>query len=67
MLSLLLALAALLQEPAADGIRRPAPPESHAVVEVPDFELTDAHGEPFRLSRDCGEDWVLLVFVRGMW
>ncbi|HVS18257.1 MAG TPA: hypothetical protein VMT18_06635 [Planctomycetota bacterium] len=67
MLAVALSLALLTQAVDPDGIRRPAPPESHAVTPVQDFELLDVDGRPFRLSEACGEGWVLLVFVRGMW
>jgi peroxiredoxin len=32
---------------------------------APDFELTDFHGNPFRLSELRGRKNVLLVFNRG--
>jgi hypothetical protein len=63
----LLALAALALAAPQDPIRRPAPPESRPDARAADFESSDVRGEPFRLSQACGDGWVLLVFVRGMW
>jgi hypothetical protein len=62
-----LAVSATVRAAPQDPLRHPAAAESRADAPVPDFELADIEGAPFRLSRVWADGWVLIAVVRGMW
>lgn len=62
-----LAVSATVCAKPQDPLRHPAAAESRTEASVPDFELVDVAGEPFRLSRAWADGWVLIAVVRGMW